>query len=137
MVTPPLETIMYAPQPLPTAPLESRLRLTQLSRVLITAVTGTGLIEATEMAEADEVREVVAVRGTEGKGIEVIVTGEIVETETEEIEVTGVTDTANVPGRLVVIAHPGVPGAILITIVWREQSGIESVNLTDSLAIWT
>lgn len=131
---------MYAPQPPPTAPLENRLRLTQLSRVLITVVTGTELIEAIEMAEADEVREVVVVRETEGKGTEVIVTGEIVGTERGEIEVTGVTevtDTANVPGRLVVIAHPGVPGATSITIVRREQSVIESVSLTGSLAIWT
>lgn len=120
MVTPPLETII----------------------VLITAVTGTGtgLIEAIEMAEADEVREVVAVRGTGGKGTEVIVTEEIVGTEKGEIEVTGVTevtDTANVPGRLVVIAHPGVPGATSITIVRREQSDIGSVSLTGSLVIWT
>lgn len=118
MVTPPLETII----------------------VLITAVTGTGLIEAIEMAETDEVREVVAVRGAEGKGTEVIVTGESVETGRGEIEVTGVTevtDTANVPGRLVGIAHPGVPGANSIRRVRREQSGIESVSLTGSLAIWT
>jgi len=46
------------------------------------------------------------------------VIGEIMRTERGEIEVTGVaevTDTANVPGRLVVIAHPGVPGATSIS----------------------